>query len=108
MTFIHSRCSNLHGSAPVPYTTLFRSAAPARRPRSQSRTAVRGAQSLVGGAGCRYSEPRQPAPPTSDCAPRTAVLDRSEEHTYELQSQFHIVCRLLLEKKNNKVQVLQT
>src|SRR5689334_24713102 len=27
---------------------------------------------------------------------------RSEEHTSELQSQFHIVCRLLLEKKNKK------
>src|SRR5689334_24198530 len=30
-----------------------------------------------------------------------AVL-RSEEHTSELQSQFHLVCRLLLEKKNKK------
>src|SRR5689334_24411073 len=29
---------------------------------------------------------------------------RSEEHTSELQSQFHLVCRLLLEKKNNKKQ----
>src|SRR5689334_23796972 len=28
---------------------------------------------------------------------------RSEEHTSELQSQFHLVCRLLLEKKKNKV-----
>src|SRR5438309_8940135 len=27
------------------------------------------------------------------------VSDRSEEHTSELQSQFHLVCRLLLEKK---------
>src|SRR5438309_11056177 len=27
---------------------------------------------------------------------------RSEEHTSELQSQFHLVCRLLLEKKINK------
>src|SRR5689334_23671366 len=27
-----------------------------------------------------------------------AQLDRSEEHTSELQSQFHLVCRLLLEK----------
>src|SRR5689334_24109423 len=27
---------------------------------------------------------------------------RSEEHTSELQSQFHLVCRLLLEKKNLK------
>src|SRR5712692_11138183 len=28
---------------------------------------------------------------------------RSEEHTSELQSQFHIVCRLLLENKNKSV-----
>src|SRR5689334_23730599 len=27
---------------------------------------------------------------------------RSEEHTSELQSQFHLVCRLLLEKKKNE------
>src|SRR2546429_6642590 len=33
-----------------------------------------------------------------------AVLDdrRSEEHTSELQSRLHLVCRLLLEKKTNK------
>src|SRR5262245_64410763 len=29
------------------------------------------------------------------------VLDRSEEHTSELQSLRHLVCRLLLEKKKN-------
>src|SRR5689334_24831039 len=29
------------------------------------------------------------------------ILWRSEEHTSELQSQFHLVCRLLLEKKKN-------
>src|SRR6266436_9708836 len=29
---------------------------------------------------------------------------RSEEHTSELQSRLHLVCRLLLEKKKNKVQ----
>src|SRR5689334_23600642 len=28
------------------------------------------------------------------------LFQRSEEHTSELQSQFHLVCRLLLEKKN--------
>src|SRR5690554_7182732 len=35
---------------------------------------------------------------------RRAVLERSEEHTSELQSRPHLVCRLLLEKKkkNNK------
>src|SRR5689334_23764361 len=28
---------------------------------------------------------------------------RSEEHTSELQSQFHLVCRLLLEKKKKQI-----
>src|SRR5438309_7990892 len=32
---------------------------------------------------------------------QAAQETRSEEHTSELQSQFHLVCRLLLEKKNN-------
>src|SRR5689334_25448968 len=31
-----------------------------------------------------------------------AAVYRSEEHTSELQSQFHLVCRLLLEKKKKK------
>src|SRR6266704_3837571 len=30
-------------------------------------------------------------------------LDRSEEHTSELQSRFDLVCRLLLEKKKTKI-----
>src|SRR5689334_23750028 len=33
---------------------------------------------------------------------------RSEEHTSELQSQFHLVCRLLLEKKNKKTKIYRT
>src|SRR2546430_13091197 len=32
-----------------------------------------------------------------------AVDGRSEEHTSELQSQSNLVCRLLLEKKKNKI-----
>src|SRR5256884_3225910 len=32
---------------------------------------------------------------------------RSEEHTSELQSRLHLVCRLLLEKKNNSNNSLQ-
>src|SRR2546429_5901728 len=32
-------------------------------------------------------------------APRSARAARSEEHTSELQSRLHLVCRLLLEKK---------
>src|SRR2546429_6772933 len=31
------------------------------------------------------------------------VHDRSEEHTSELQSRLHLVCRLLLEKKTNRL-----
>src|SRR5436190_18453754 len=33
--------------------------------------------------------------------PRALIRDRSEEHTSELQSHSDLVCRLLLEKKNN-------
>src|SRR5687768_17871955 len=33
-------------------------------------------------------------------APGFSVYPRSEEHTSELQSRLHLVCRLLLEKKN--------
>src|SRR5438309_7899310 len=42
--------------------------------------------------------------------PRNWILGewfRSEEHTSELQSQFHLVCRLLLEKKNYKISPLK-
>src|SRR6266568_1541957 len=35
--------------------------------------------------------------------PRSRSASRSEEHTSELQSQFHLVCRLLLEKKKTSV-----
>src|SRR5690348_18188472 len=33
-----------------------------------------------------------------------ATITRSEEHTSELQSPVHLVCRLLLEKKKKKLQ----
>src|SRR5689334_24110135 len=35
-------------------------------------------------------------------------LRRSEEHTSELQSQFHLVCRLLLEKKKKQKKKIKT
>src|SRR2546429_1274061 len=34
-----------------------------------------------------------------------AARHRSEEHTSELQSRLHLVCRLLLEKKKNSLQM---
>src|SRR2546429_6658939 len=36
------------------------------------------------------------------------LIDRSEEHTSELQSRLHLVCRLLLEKKNKVYQLCYT
>src|SRR5205085_12311066 len=37
--------------------------------------------------------------------PRGGEQDRSEEHTSELQSQSNLVCRLLLEKKKQKIRM---
>src|SRR5690606_42122481 len=39
---------------------------------------------------------------TSHSVDFATALDRSEEHTSELQSRENLVCRLLLEKKKNK------
>src|SRR2546430_7579343 len=38
----------------------------------------------------------------TDASAQGRCLDRSEEHTSELQSQSNLVCRLLLEKKKKK------
>src|SRR6266481_7905132 len=57
--------------------------------------------------GCRSLSHTWKPPLTAIPAPcdgLTAPLkQRSEEHTSELQSQFHLVCRLLLEKKKKKL-----
>src|SRR6202040_4433954 len=45
------------------------------------------------------SNPSPPAPTPCSSQPR------SEEHTSELQSPVHLVCRLLLEKKTNQTTV---
>src|SRR2546429_5996103 len=42
-------------------------------------------------------------PETSGIVPLVMDTLRSEEHTSELQSRLHLVCRLLLEKKKNKL-----
>src|SRR5262245_51782639 len=48
--------------------------------------------------------PRPTTPPSSagSCRGWSTPASRSEEHTSELQSLRHVVCRLLLEKKNKK------
>src|SRR5690348_18108163 len=76
-----------------PYTTLFRST----RTRSRaSRTAASGRPTMeVPG---RPPE-RCTSTVTSGAATPSDARVRSEEHTSELQSPVHLVCRLLLEKK---------
>src|SRR5689334_24629584 len=71
-----------------PYTTLFRSKVPSH---AQIRRRLN-SESFWTKRERKWSECR---PALS----RPAARKRSEEHTSELQSQFHLVCRLLLEKK---------
>src|SRR2546422_5061185 len=46
-----------------------------------------------------------PVPPTLLAIELLEVLGRSEEHTSELQSRLHLVCRLLLEKKKRHARI---
>src|SRR5438309_7173163 len=46
---------------------------------------------------------RQRGSPAHPLDLQAQILERSEEHTSELQSQFHLVCRLLLEKKKKEI-----
>src|SRR5438309_2526546 len=86
LAFLLYMCARPPRSTLFPYTTLFRS------------------------IGVEMSEPKTPplemvkVPPVMSAMVRVPALarlpkSRSEEHTSELQSQFHLVCRLLLEKK---------
>src|SRR5437899_9217640 len=70
-----------------PYTTLFRSHSDA------AGTTVREPHRLRG----EHCQPGSPDPQ------RSGVVPRSEEHTSELQSLRHLVCRLPLEKKIKQI-----
>src|SRR2546425_5492258 len=76
-----------------PYTTLFRSG---KEEQVQDRSDVKPGQHGDGERTCRFL--RQTWIGRSCRAPELC-LDRSEEHTSELQSLAYLVCRLLLEKK---------
>src|SRR3712207_8583563 len=89
-----------------PYTTLCRSDAdrlvarlrrqgegvgpPRRRPRRDRRRVTGGAMSFVADQGIEGYAEEHTTPP----------LERSDEHTSELQSRQNLVCRLLLGKKH--------
>src|SRR5258708_21402318 len=90
-----------------PYTTLFRSLP--RRRLINPRTRILSKYHSDTSARHEYPLPSVRASNTSRESPSplapqiliTITGDRSEEHTSELQSPDHLVCRLLLEKKNN-------
>src|SRR2546429_1148171 len=81
-----------------PYTTLFRSRNKELKP-AEVRSILAATAKKIGGAptdvGAGLVDPVQAL---SKAGPKQAEL-RSEEHTSELQSRLHLVCRLLLEKK---------
>src|SRR5438309_6556570 len=77
-----------------PYTTLFRSCAPSGEPSRDRPTRPSVAPSRDRRRRSRWTRRRRRTPRS------LRAVGRSEEHTSELQSQFHLVCRLLLEKKN--------
>src|SRR2546422_8287781 len=73
-----------------PYTTLFRSRCWPGGTACRRRGSTCRARNVTAGS-CRSRRRR-----SSPCPPR------SEEHTSELQSRLHLVCRLLLEKKKRR------
>src|SRR2546422_4901382 len=89
-----------------PYTTLFR---------SRAEGGVQDDEILARHGGGRLPPRRDPLPHRARRHvereragdPRGAQADprarRSEEHTSELQSRLHLVCRLLLEKKKKDI-----
>src|SRR5439155_21418657 len=87
-----------------PYTTLFRSCKRwclKSRPRSQTASFPRPRRSKR-----LRSLTQSPSPKvrhqTNSSVLELSTSSRSEEHTSELQSRGHLVCRLLLEKKKYK------
>src|SRR2546421_8190807 len=75
-----------------PYTTLFRSLAPLRAVGLPVQVGNQSVFHLSAVHGCLPSVARR--------------RSRSEEHTSELQSRSDLVCRLLLEKKKKKINLL--
>src|SRR3712207_7971246 len=89
-----------------PYTTLFRSASAALAATLQA--------SLVGELERRYDgilnrgTAGAPFVVLLHTSMPSVLVERSEEHTSELQSRQYLVCRLLLEKKNKTFTTIYT
>src|SRR2546422_6619616 len=76
-----------------PYTTLFR---------SSRETVVPAVRQTAGEPALELGGELRECLPVRVVLLRPLGFERSEEHTSELQSRLHLVCRLLLEKKKKK------
>src|SRR5258708_28710677 len=88
-----------------PYTTLFRSMLPAALRVSVVALAQVSATALASTVMFPACDPPMPVLTTTELR---VSATRSEEHTSELQSPDHLVCRLLLEKKNRNRAPMRT
>src|SRR3712207_7296133 len=88
-----------------PYTTLFRSPVRGRlAPRGQLRQDHRQPRAAVAVGLQERLVVREHVAAHARLEVDDGALERSEEHTSELQSRQYLVCRLLLEKKKTSIQ----
>src|SRR5687768_18257439 len=87
-----------------PYTTLFRSSTRLTGIRCGADVTAAGSDSARSAISSRASEKASSVSLDSVSVGSiiSASRTRSEEHTSELQSRLHLVCRLLLEKKKKQ------
>src|SRR5687768_17934806 len=86
-----------------PYTTLFRSPAG-----SGPRIAFQRSRWVPCVQARKFGSTENRIARPCPTASSTRAEVRSEEHTSELQSRLHLVCRLLLEKKKKKKKIKDT
>src|SRR5690606_39282025 len=94
-------------SSLFPYTTLFRSGSSVQvRDDRQCQFEIHTVDVLFPSGPC-VRDPRRARTGVHTLHASIADARRSEEHTSELQSRENLVCRLLLEKKNTKIQPMR-
>src|SRR5687768_17678529 len=81
-----------------PYTTLFRSVVPGVV--ESIKIITEKASTRIAKYAFEYA--RTHGRKRISAVHKANIMKRSEEHTSELQSRLHLVCRLLLEKKKKK------
>src|SRR5437899_5195447 len=85
-----------------PYTTLFRSGCPSGQRERSVKPSAQPTKVRILHLPPPHHRSLSHVDPSASGAGFSAPGDRSEEHTSELQSLRHLVCRLLLEKKKKE------